>query len=53
MTESEPWTNINDSQGLNFARLTWHCFKKGIQLGGVIGCAVVAPFTILNSLRSG
>ena len=53
MTESEPWTNINDSENLNFARLTWHCFKKGIQVGAVIGCAVVAPFTIMKGMKSG
>ena len=38
---------------MNFLRLTWHCAKKGIQVGCVLGTAVVAPLTIYRGFRAG
>jgi hypothetical protein len=49
MTE---WTNIHDSKELNFARLTWHCFKKGVQLGSVIGVTIFTPIILVRNRKT-
>ena len=50
MTEEE-WTNINYSESTNFALLTWHCFKKGVQLGSVIGNVIVTPIVLFRQYK--
>lgn len=52
MTEAEPWTNLNDPEYLNFMRLGWHCTKKGIEAGSVIGLALVTPYTLFKGRGS-
>lgn len=52
MTAERTWTNIDDPESLNFARLAWHCGVKGVQLGAVVGTAVVTPLTIFLAARN-
>lgn len=41
-----------DSENKNLGILTWHCFKKGVQLGSVVGFFIVGPFLAFRRLRS-
>lgn len=48
----EQWTNQDYSATHNFLLLTWHCFKKGVQLGSVIGSTVVPPISYLRNYKT-
>lgn len=36
---------------MNLVRLSWHCAKKGIQVGSVLGC-ILAPIVFFKSKKS-
>ena len=47
----EEWKNAHYSKERNLALLSWHCLKKGVQLGSVVGNAVVMPISIFRQYK--
>lgn len=41
-----------ESESENFMKLTWHCLKKGIQIGSVVGFALVGPIISFRRSRA-
>ena len=52
MGEEKEWTNIHYSESRNFALLFWHCLKKGVQFGSVVGNAAVGPILMLRQYKN-
>lgn len=41
-----------ESENKNLAILTWHCFKKGVQLGSFLGFFIIGPFFAFRGIRT-